>query len=48
LVNVTYGSDIIIIIIIIIIISAASAVCRSIDIFNKDCIRLTDVSQLSK
>jgi hypothetical protein len=28
--------------------SAANAVCRSIDIFNKDCIRLTDVSQLSK
>jgi hypothetical protein len=28
-------------------VSAANAVCRSIDIFNKDCIRLTDVSQFS-
>jgi hypothetical protein len=26
-------------------VSAANAVCRSIDIFNKDCNRLTDVSQ---
>jgi hypothetical protein len=26
--------------------SAANAVYRNIDIFNKDCIRLTDVSQL--
>jgi hypothetical protein len=29
-------------------VSAANAVCRSIDIFNKDCILLTDVSQLFK
>jgi hypothetical protein len=29
-------------------VSAANAVCRCIDIFNKDCILLTDVSQLSK
>jgi hypothetical protein len=29
-------------------VSAVIAVCRSIDIFNKDCILLTDVSQLSK
>jgi hypothetical protein len=28
-------------------VSAANAVCRSIDIFNKDCIRLADVSQFS-
>jgi hypothetical protein len=28
-------------------VSAANAVCRSIDIFNKDCIRLTDVSRFS-
>jgi hypothetical protein len=28
-------------------VSAANAVCRCIDIFNKDCILLTDVSQLS-
>jgi hypothetical protein len=26
---------------------AANAVCRSIDIFNTDCIQLTDVSQFS-
>jgi hypothetical protein len=26
-------------------VSAASAVCRSIDIFNKDCISLSDISQ---
>jgi hypothetical protein len=29
-------------------VSAVNAVCRSIDIFNKDCILLTDVSQLSE
>jgi hypothetical protein len=29
-------------------VSAANEVCRCIDIFNKDCILLTDVSQLSK
>jgi hypothetical protein len=29
-------------------VSAANAVCRSIDIFNRDCILLTDISQLSK
>jgi hypothetical protein len=29
-------------------VSAANAVCRCIDIFNKDYILLTDVSQLSK
>jgi hypothetical protein len=29
-------------------VSAASAVCRSIDIFNKICIWLIDISQLSK
>jgi hypothetical protein len=28
-------------------VSAANAVCRSIDIFNTDCIRLTDISQFS-
>jgi uncharacterized membrane protein YwaF len=28
-------------------VSAANAVCRSTDIFNKDCIWLTDVSQFS-
>jgi hypothetical protein len=28
-------------------VSAANAVCRSINIFNKDCIWLTDVSQFS-
>jgi hypothetical protein len=28
-------------------VSAANAVCRSINIFNTDCIRLTDVSQFS-
>jgi hypothetical protein len=28
-------------------VSADNAVCRSIDIFNTDCIRLTDVSQFS-
>jgi hypothetical protein len=29
-------------------VSAANAVCRSIDNPNKDCILLTDISQLSK
>jgi hypothetical protein len=29
-------------------VSAANAVCRIIGIFNKDCIRLADVSQFSK
>jgi hypothetical protein len=29
-------------------VSAANAVCRSIDIFNKDCILLPDISQLFK
>jgi C4-dicarboxylate transporter len=29
-------------------VSAANAVCRSIDIFNKDCILLADVSELTK
>jgi hypothetical protein len=28
-------------------VSAVNAVCRNIDIFNTDCIRLTDVSQFS-
>jgi hypothetical protein len=29
-------------------VSAANAVCRSIGIFNKDCILLTEISQLFK